>query len=54
VSARVGADEATFEVKDPGPFFDRLARIAADGEIPVQEFEATDDNLQAIFDYLMA
>jgi ABC-2 type transport system ATP-binding protein len=54
VSARVDGEVATFEVKDPGPFFDRLARIAADGEIAVREFEATDDNLQAIFDYLMA
>jgi ABC-2 type transport system ATP-binding protein len=54
VSVRVSADEARFEVKDPAPFFDRLTTIAAGGEIPVREFETTDDNLQSIFDYLMA
>jgi ABC-2 type transport system ATP-binding protein len=54
VSVHVGPDEARFEVKDPAPFFDRLTSIAARGEIPVREFETTDDNLQSIFDYLMA
>jgi ABC-2 type transport system ATP-binding protein len=54
VSVRVGADEAQFEIQDPVPFFDRLTRIAAAGEIAVREFETTDDNLQSIFDYLMA
>jgi ABC-2 type transport system ATP-binding protein len=54
VSVHVAADEARFEVKDPAPFFDRLTSIAAAGEIPVREFETTDDNLQSIFDYLMA
>lgn len=54
VSATIGAEEATFEVKDPAPFFDRLTRIAADGALEVREFETTDDNLQSIFDYLMA
>jgi hypothetical protein len=54
VSVRVAGDEARFEVTDPAPFFDRLARIAADGEIAVREFETTDDNLQSIFDYLIA
>jgi len=54
LSVRVAADEALFEVKEPGHFFDRLARIAADGFIAVKEYESTDDNLQAIFDYLVA
>ena len=54
LSVRVGANEAHFEVKEPGPFFDRLARVAADGWIVVREYESTDDNLQAIFDYLVA
>jgi len=54
VSVRMDEHEANFEVKDPAPFFDRLTRIAADGEVAVHEFETTDDNLQAIFDYLMA
>ena len=54
VSVRVGNGEAQFEVTDPGPFFDQLGRIAAEGAIPVREFEATDDNLQSIFDYLVA
>ncbi len=54
VSVRVGANEANFEVKDAGRFFDRLGRVAADGWIVVREYESTDDNLQAIFDYLVA
>jgi ABC-2 type transport system ATP-binding protein len=54
VSVSFEDGEARFEVKQAGPFFDRLGRIAADGAIEVREFEATDDNLQAIFDYLVA
>jgi ABC-2 type transport system ATP-binding protein len=54
VSVQFHDGEARFEVKEPGPFFDRLSRIAATGEPEVREFETTDDNLQAIFDYLVA
>src|SRR6185436_19420534 len=54
VSVQFEKDEARFEVKEPGPFFDRLGRIAVEGKLQVREFEATDDNLQAIFDYLVA
>ncbi len=54
VSVEFAGGEARFEVKEPAPFFDRLGRIAADGAPEVTEFEATDDNLQAIFDYLVA
>ncbi len=54
VSVRVGTAEAQFEVIEPGVFFDRLGRIAADGWITVREYESTDDNLQAVFDYLVA
>ncbi|MBM4015379.1 MAG: ATP-binding cassette domain-containing protein [Planctomycetes bacterium] len=54
LSVRVAAAEARFEVTDPGSFFDRLARITADGHMVVREYESTDDNLQAIFDYLVA
>lgn len=54
VSVQIDREEARFEVKEPGPFFDRLGRIAVAGELQVREFEATDDNLQAIFDYLVA
>jgi len=54
VSVQIDREEARFEVKEPGPFFDRLGRIAVGGELQVREFEATDDNLQAIFDYLVA
>ena len=54
VSVRFEDGEARFEVKQPGPFFDRLGRIAAEGDVDVREFETTDDNLQAIFDYLVA
>jgi ABC-2 type transport system ATP-binding protein len=54
VSVRFADGEARFEVKEPGAFFDRLGRIAAQGAVQVHEFEATDDNLQAIFDYLVA
>jgi ABC-2 type transport system ATP-binding protein len=54
VSVRFVDGEVRFEVKEPGPFFDRLGRIAAEGPVGVREFEATDDNLQSIFDYLVA
>jgi ABC-2 type transport system ATP-binding protein len=54
VSVAIAGDEARFETTDPAPFFDRLTRIAAEGAITVREFEPTDDNLQAVFDYLVA
>ena len=57
VSVRFTDSEALFEVTAPGPFFDRLGQIAAQGDqnqLGVREYEATDDNLQAIFDYLVA
>ncbi|MSR46184.1 MAG: ATP-binding cassette domain-containing protein [Planctomycetes bacterium] len=54
VSVRVAKGEAHFEVTEPGAFFDRLARVAADGFVVVREYESTDDNLQAVFDYLVA
>src|SRR5262249_59665760 len=54
VSVTFGADEARFEVTQPGPFFDRLTSLALDGALQVSEFETTDDNLQSIFDYLVA
>jgi len=54
VSFRLGDGHADFEVVDPAGFFDRLQGVAADQTLPIQSYETTDDNLQAIFDYLVA
>lgn len=54
IGVRVHEDTVAFETQDPERFFRRLMRITATGEVPVQSYEATDDNLQSIFDYLVA
>ena len=54
VSFHLGDGYADFEVKEPGPFFGCLQDLAAEQKLPIEHYETTDDNLQAIFDYLVA
>ncbi len=53
VSVHIGDRFAEIQTQDPGQFFARLMDVAALGEVPVENYETTDDNLQAIFDYLI-
>ena len=47
-------DGLELEVRDGDGFFDRLLPRIASGELCVEHFETTDDDLQSIFDYLVA
>ena len=42
------------EVIEVEPFFRRLMKLCRDGAVQVDRYESTVDNLQAIFDYLIA
>jgi ABC-2 type transport system ATP-binding protein len=43
----------TFKTSQRDPFFDFLTRYIADRQIAVEEISSPDDNLQAVFDYLI-
>jgi ABC-2 type transport system ATP-binding protein len=46
-------DAVVFETKDRDRFFTLLMRLIADRKIEVEEITSPDDNLQAVFDYLV-
>jgi ABC-2 type transport system ATP-binding protein len=46
-------DLVLFETTNRERFFDRLTRYAADAAAGVEEITSPDDNLQAVFDYLV-
>jgi ABC-2 type transport system ATP-binding protein len=48
-----GGAQVLFETTNRDRFFDRLTRYAADPDAAVEEITSPDDNLQAVFDYLV-
>jgi ABC-2 type transport system ATP-binding protein len=52
---RFGAapDTVVFETRNRDKFFELLPRLIVDGDIDVEEITSPDDNLQAVFDYLI-
>jgi len=47
------AGTVVFETRDRDAFFGRLTRLIAEGAQDVEEITSPDDNLQAVFDYLV-
>ena len=47
------ADAVVFETRDRDAFFGRLARLIVEKGQDVEEITSPDDNLQAVFDYLV-
>jgi ABC-2 type transport system ATP-binding protein len=47
------AGQLLFETRNRDRFFERLTREAAEGEFEIEEITSPDDNLQAVFDYLV-
>jgi len=46
-------DTVVFETRNRDQFFELLPRLIVDGDIDVEEITSPDDNLQAVFDYLI-
>ncbi|HXH05166.1 MAG TPA: ABC transporter ATP-binding protein [Vicinamibacterales bacterium] len=54
LSLRLEAEALVVETSRPDEFYDRLTRLAAAGELgEIQEITSPDDNLQAVFKYLV-
>lgn len=48
-----GMNRVTIETNNRDRFFDNLSRIIVDNKLNIEEISAPDDNLQAVFDYLI-
>lgn len=46
-------DSLTVRTRDPERFYSQLPKIVVEGRIPVQTMESPDDNLEAVFRYLV-
>lgn len=46
-------DGLTIRTHNRDQFYDRLTMLVAEQELPVEEISAPDDNLQAVFDYII-
>ncbi len=44
---------AVVETRDPDTFYDRLPSLAAERDTPIEEVYSDDDNLEAVFKYLV-
>ena len=54
VTAQLGANSITIETGKPDAFYSRITELAASGEYgTIQEVTSPDDNLQAVFQYLV-
>ena len=54
ISLRLEAEALVVETSRPDEFYDRLTRLAASGELgEIEEITSPDDNLQAVFRYLV-
>ncbi len=53
----IGFDEdgggLAITTRDPNTFYDRLTKLIADGAVSVESVHSPDDNLQAVFEYLV-
>jgi ABC-2 type transport system ATP-binding protein len=47
------AQRLSVETRDAGAFFRRMTAVAADGAFGVRRMECADENLEAVFDYLV-
>lgn len=52
LSVEIHNQELTLRVRQPERFFQRLAAVALEHELPVQRFVALDTGADAVFDYL--
>ncbi|GMV92283.1 MAG: ABC transporter ATP-binding protein [Candidatus Hydrogenedentota bacterium] len=43
----------TIKTRDPNAFYDRLTALLAEGAVDVESVHSPDDNLQAVFEYLV-
>ena len=53
VSVRLGKGELTVEVDEPDRFFGSIPAVVAEAETRIDEMYSLDDNLEAVFDYLV-
>jgi ABC-2 type transport system ATP-binding protein len=53
LSVRVAEEAVMVETRQPEQFFERLMDLTIQSDPAISHYRATDDNLQAIFDYLV-
>jgi ABC-2 type transport system ATP-binding protein len=55
LSTQIGPDEKSLEVqtRQPDKFYDELPRLAIDEDVPITGLESPDNNLEAVFQYLV-
>ena len=54
VELRQGAGPMVIETRAPDAFYGRLPRLALELDTPIEEVYSEDDNLEAVFKYLVA